>query len=695
MTWVMLDSAKRESRSDIQVLRACAVVLVILSHLPGTLSFDGGYLGVDIFFAVSGYLVIKSWAREIHGGKPSFVSIQFLKKRLARLSPALSFAVILTLLLQVLFIKTDTNSWQFLISGLSGENYLANFFFWFNGSDYWAPMVRHSPYLQLWSLGVELQSYILLSLLLAGSVWHRRNTMPYTFSASFLALVGIFSLVFFIFLNTQGPANADAASTSVSSFYNPFARLWEFLAGCLVAMRASNLNRNLGKWLVLGGSLAILIGLYLGNQGSYTPVTNVLVILGTAAILLRPVAPLGPPNKLVEGALWIGDRSYSIYLLHWPIFVFLFAGSNEVPVWKILIGAALTFLLASFSYKVFEQNSKWLSPKTANFKFSLRLMSLHAGVSVVLLSALLLALSPAVRSPETISANSIALIKSPVSAHGLLEPLKACSRTPSSITCEPNNSSGKSVMVIGDSLALQLFPAVAFVARERGLGAELIWHGGCGIEESSCPAEVYERIRLVRPIKLFTAMNMARASNLRHGGEADSGLRTKCNTSETLSHCKAHNDEVETFLSSSEKGLEYLKSLSPSIVIASPFPQQSEQSEACLNKPLLQSFILPRENSNQCGKTSLDWQLMRQGNFVKAFDSFDSNANSVRVWDPYKSLCRNGMCPAVTQSGERIMNDPIHWTWQASRFFVTALAATMREQTKPASATNSSEEVND
>src|SRR3984885_5243991 len=326
-----------EFRSDIEGLRAVAVLLVVACHC-GVSWCRGGFIGVDVFFVLSGYLITGLLMAEIR--RTSRLDLpRFYARRARRLLPALLLVLLATLAAGELIQGPQ----ELEFAGRAARAtalYISNVFFDHNAADYFAPDVESNPFLHTWSLGVEEQFYLVWPLLLLLGMQRRRSNRPLIW---LLAGVASLSLLFCIWSTAHRPTLA---------FYELPARAWEFgLGGLLACAGVSTLRGATASLLGWLGLAAILVAAYVLRDGAGFPGWLATIpALGTVAVLSAGPArsPYGVGLLLDSPPMqYLGARSYSWYLWHWPFIVLAAAMAPGIPVvGKVLVRGRLAHLSA-------------------------------------------------------------------------------------------------------------------------------------------------------------------------------------------------------------------------------------------------------------------------------------------------------------------------------------------------------------
>lgn len=346
-------------RGDVEGLRAVAILLVVACHAK-VAWLAGGFVGVDVFYVLSGYLITGLLVQEIHtAGTLRFAN--FYARRLRRLLPALLLMLAIVCVLGRLLLAADGQDQQAL-AATSAALWLSNFHFAFANMNYFAPGAETNLFLHTWSLGVEEQFYLVWPLLvvLAMGAWVGAKKRPCT-----IRLKHVFGGVFVLTLALSLYWTWHAPRLA---FYMMPSRAWQFALGALVFLIVGAPNYQTGAqkpgaaWSTLAGwlGLAMILAAALLIDGSapYPGYWALLPTLGAALVLAAGTGQAG----WREAGGWLSTRpmqalgrvSYSWYLWHWPV---LLLGAELIDArsgWNRLLLVLLSLLIAALSYRFFE-----------------------------------------------------------------------------------------------------------------------------------------------------------------------------------------------------------------------------------------------------------------------------------------------------------------------------------------------------
>lgn len=340
---------KLNYKAEIDGLRAIAVFSVILYHaqivLFDRIWFTGGFLGVDIFFVISGYLITRIILVELET-TGSFSFLNFYERRARRILPMLFIIIYVSL----------PFAWQNLLpadfvdyteSILASLFFASNFYFYFNTTEYGAGSALLKPFLHTWSLSVEEQFYLVFPILAISIFRVAQNRF-------FIFLIGgaFVSIVFSEMMETKD---------SIMNFYLPLSRFWELGTGSILAYRElkfkATYKTSWAKLLPMLGISIITVSIFAfdgetAHPGFYTliPVFGVCLIIGFSSSndILGKILGSRP-------FVWFGLISYSAYIWHFPIFAYSRINANEPQNVEKLGLIAFTFILSTISYKLIEQ----------------------------------------------------------------------------------------------------------------------------------------------------------------------------------------------------------------------------------------------------------------------------------------------------------------------------------------------------
>ena len=366
-------------RPDIDGLRALAVIGVILFHAD--LGLSGGFVGVDVFFVISGFLITSLILKDIKSNQ--FSLLGFWERRARRIFPALYVVTITTIGLSYLFLLPK--DFEILGGSVIGLSFFSsNIFFWKNTNSYFSGSAEEMPLLHSWSLSLEEQFYIIVPIVfLLLFKWRQFDKLFWVLSAG-----ALLSLL----ISIVGTIHYESAS-----FYLLPTRAWELGAGSIIATSRPIKSYRLRTIFSVLGILSILFSfIFYDRSSSFPGLSAVPPVLGAALIIWSGVG-FGEISRLpivlkvlsIRPLVFIGLLSYSLYLWHWPLLAlneYMVIGRDSILV-KLTI-VLVSFLLSIISWKYIEQPIR--KKKIACSRFSIFSLSAVGLISLVGCSAFIL-----------------------------------------------------------------------------------------------------------------------------------------------------------------------------------------------------------------------------------------------------------------------------------------------------------------
>lgn len=331
-----------EFRKDINGLRALAVLFVVLYHFK--IILGGGYIGVDIFFVISGYLMNEICKKSF--GSPGWI-IEFYKKRINRIYPALLFVVIVTGLVALIMLPPSFLG-QVRNEVIAALTFTSNFYYLFSRSDYFSSVADSYILLHTWSLGVEFQFYLIFPfVLIIGNYKWFRKSQSFLFG---ILLVGSFiCCVIFQEINAK------------SAFYFFPSRAWELFLGAFASSLAcKNPIPKITQWVAI--IILLVYGVWGLDTWAWPGFFTIVPTVATAAILHARVSNADTILRW-NLAQKIGSSSYSVYLVHWPIISILFNIGITLDIYGKFIGVIASLGVGYLSYLFVEKRNKFVTKK--------------------------------------------------------------------------------------------------------------------------------------------------------------------------------------------------------------------------------------------------------------------------------------------------------------------------------------------
>jgi peptidoglycan/LPS O-acetylase OafA/YrhL len=461
-------------RKDIEGLRAFCVMAVVLYHakVPG---FTGGFIGVDVFFVISGYLISRLLIAEwLTSG--TIDAMAFWGKRARRLLPNALLTITATLITAAIVMNTSDIK-ELDRDAVSALAYFANYRFAARSGDYFDQDLNSSPLLHYWSLSVEEHFYIIIPIIiLLATRFSKSKTLP----TMLFSIIAVASFVISLYWMRTSIFNA---------FYHTEARVWQIaVGGCLASAELAGLRYTArpeferSRWL-LKQAAALILAFYLVGYGSNISYPGFWALPPTlaAAVFIGCSSPSWIDAVLELPAIqWIGSRSYSIYLWHWPI---LTLAPKLLPAspYTNVICMALILPVAALAYTYVEQP---LRHKHRPMRRDVALRTVGAGIAGCVCVA---GLSFALKHYSTIKNPNYAAIARRVSEanrqdwsalQGVNCGLKLSDDRPS--TCRyGDTTSRRTAVLFGDSIAQHFVHGVDVAAKTANWGLEMHVRGSC------------------------------------------------------------------------------------------------------------------------------------------------------------------------------------------------------------------------
>ena len=630
-------------RPDIDGLRAIAVLSVVIYHaFPDTLK--AGFIGVDIFFVISGYLISSIIFENIDRGSFSFG--QFYGRRIKRIFPALTL-VLLSCLVFGWFGLLGDEFKQLGKHTAAGAGFVSNFFLW-QEVGYFNNAAETKPLLHLWSLAIEEQFYIFWPLLVWVS-WRRKTLFLVLFSALLLG-----SFAYNVSLVRLDPT---------ATFYSPATRTWELLTGVLLAYYStqSKLNtataspvwhshqaaRQLASTL---GVLLLAFGLYKIDRGRPFPGTWALFpVLGS--FLLIFAGPAAWFNRLVLAnrlLVWVGLISFPLYMWHWPMLSFMRVVESETPrLGYRVLAVGLSVLLAWMTYYFVEK------PIRANGNSAAKIAVLSACVAALGLAGFIIFQNNGVPARAAAQINGVNSWDNLTFA----TPCKFITQGPNHDDwCNIGNAPSKppTTLLIGDSVGNNFAPMLqsyseqagdsTFVFRQFGRG---LCHGFPEIAYENCQELVKATHAYIEKTPSVDTLILAANWPLYFNGFDRVGSTPVSS---------------QQFKAAFEKNVAYYQGLGKRVVVFLA-PPVGANPRACLTRPIRLS------DTSSCN-LALAEALHNDGQYRAYFAMYLKSIN-VATFDPFKYLCDETSCK-VTDGTRIYYVDHEHFSVFGGQFLADA-----------------------
>lgn len=629
-----------EYRPDIDGLRAIAVLAVLFYHATPT-ALPGGFLGVDIFFVISGFLITKIIIREYSSGV--FSVSNFYIRRINRLFPALILVIVCALGFGslTLFAKEYEHLGRHAVSAIL---FILNFRL-INESGYFDVASHAKPLLHLWSLSIEEQFYLIWPLLITLAL-RLGIRMSWVCSIAIAAL-----LVLAMNLNARNPDGA---------YFHPAARFWELLIGASLAFTEQAKEQNpplISRTRLFHANIISLIGILsitwsflLWDKSHRHPgIWTLLPTLGAAAIIYNKQTLISKALSL-KPLVWIGLISYPLYLWHWPILSYIrIMESGKPPGAYISAGILLSIILAGATYVLLERP---LRARKTPKKTALALAVLMLGL--LLASQLIVARNgfPDRSAVQYAKAAEAQLKREPRQDDRCLRRFGA--HPP--VYCREQGQNGPFIVITGDSHAHVLFPGIAQAAGALGYSTLLLANSGCPpldgavtgrneTERAACAASIENILQAIEAEHEIAGIIIAsRGPQYIEGtgfGPAEAHYNHPPIASKTAGSLA--QSPAEVFQAGLRRTIERLHNKTPLIAYMLQVPELGVPARDCLNRPLTLS------TASSCTVEYEVYQA-RMKSYREIIRSIQSALPYLKLIDPEPVFCDATRCTGYIDS---------------------------------------------
>jgi len=451
---------RRERNPQIQALRALAAILVLVYHAKW---LDGGYIGVDIFYVISGFLITGILVRELDT-KNSISLLSFYARRAKRLLPASFLVIFVTGIAGYILLPASMRE-SFGRDLIAASTYVSNFLFALWENDYQNLNSTPSPFIHFWSLAVEEQFYLFwpFFILLLFRIGRRRAVLY----GVIVTLIG--SFLFSLYLTEHAP---------IWAFYILPTRAWELAAGALLVFLPD--LRRIRPVIALSSFIVVLTATFIFDEATPFPGTAALAPVVATVLLLASRSNWPPFLDAIarfRGTQWLGAISYPLYLWHWPVLVIpaIYLGQDLTVVQTVLM-LGLTVVLAGLTHKYVEGPLREVA--VSDFR-ALKLAALATTFSVALGLITYSQYSNTISVADGTRYSLNEIRSKPISNIDGCHIHRGQTVSP---RCEYGDlTSEETIVLYGDSHAAQWLPALDIIGKKRGIKI-------VSLTKSACPS---------------------------------------------------------------------------------------------------------------------------------------------------------------------------------------------------------------
>jgi peptidoglycan/LPS O-acetylase OafA/YrhL len=664
-------------RAEIDGLRALAVLPVIFFH-AGFELFGGGFVGVDVFFVISGYLITTIIISEMGEGKFSIVN--FYERRARRILPALFFVMAACIPFAGMWLSPPDLK-DFGQSLVAVSIFSSNILFWLE-SGYFDTASELKPLLHTWSLAVEEQYYIIFPLFMIVT-WR-------------LGLIWILGLLSLIFLISIGIAQWSAFNAPSAAFYLLPSRAWELLIGVFAAFylrhRAHLKSHMANQFLsVLGFSMIIYSIIMFDERIPFPSFYALIPTLGTGLLILCAV-PKTFIHKLLslKPIVGIGLISYSAYLWHQPLLAFtrhkLFF--DDISNFLLFIICILSLLMAWISYRFVEK------PFRDRIKIGRRAIFISSLVSMMIFSVIGIYLHKTSQMPLSVTLSN-KQIDFPIKYNGIVHNGKKCSSPKlqsQEDLCEIQGSSeADKIILIGDSHAR--------VLSEAFYTSSSVFQSLIDLSASGCPFLLDININVGGTVNCSSDYQLARKNILLEKSDSiviyqarlplyfygdgfdngkSGGKEVRPKVSVSSSFIGSNNNSQKLFLNSLRDSIEFIAKTNKSLFII--LPSFSNGWDPLQRLVSMEKSKLSFEEAQDLLSISIDRVEKRVGLIRALLEKISQEHENITVINPNDIFCSELSCSPITSDGKLLFTDADHFSLDVNNAILNKIFESLNEE---------------
>jgi peptidoglycan/LPS O-acetylase OafA/YrhL len=641
-------------RLDIQGVRALAILMVVISHAKLGI-FPGGFVGVDVFFVLSGYLITGLLFCEYTNTK-QIKYFTFIAKRLRRLLPSLMAMVCLVVISSRVILSSSEIIAQ-MGSATYAVSWLSNFYFAFSNFDYFSELQIRDLFLHTWSLGVEEQFYLVWPVF----VWfilainNNKNITTSLFNVQNITLIILFVLSFclsFFWLVNE----------PIWAYYLMPSRVWQFALGAAVCLCFKRRGVSVipvlaklqpGLWLI-GLSALIISAIFITPEMQYPGYLALVPSIGTALLLMSNTEGLGYRLLSSKTLVWLGDRSYALYLWHWPILMFGFSlgFENDLTVKFGLL--LLAVFMAMLSYRFIEL--PFWKGKLSRFSVSKTIF-----VSLVTILLVVLSITNFLNFTEknNVLSGTDLKIRSdvpPIYANGCDTWYKSADVRPCIVGFP---EAPRTVVMLGDSILGQWFSVIPMVFKSPEWKIIVL-------TKSSCPM-VDEKYYYQRIGRNYDVCEIWRKNSLEYVANVKADVVI-------IGNASSYGFSGQQLMEGSTRILRELSNTVGKTIVIPATPTLPFDGPSCLEKAANASWF--RNVISKWNECTVKGRITHIESVTNIMEQSTKGVEGVMFMNLNDLVCPNGVCSAKSNNGLVVFRDSQHLT----NSFVVNQASKVRDR---------------